>query len=145
MARTKIKLRPQQLLLSLTVLFSVFSVINTGAVSSQTTPTVRILRVRDASGTTFKSRENWYKQSGDITNEEKCSARQGEKFFVSSIRRQIQNAPARPQGNYENISDYWEVTFEQRPPGCLQTTNNNNLTWFVYKRHVQEFKGVIVP
>ncbi|MEA5553936.1 hypothetical protein VB713_23630 [Anabaena cylindrica UHCC 0172] len=141
---SNIRLRPQQLLLSLSVVCGILGIINTDTVSSQTTSVDRILKVKPNLSTTFKRRENWYQQSKDITsNEEKCSVRQGTKFFVSTIRRQIQNAPARPQGNTEKLSDYWEVTFEQPLP-CQQDTDNNP-TWFVYKQHVQELRTILVP
>lgn len=138
----KIGLGSQKLLLSLAVVCGI-GVLNADTVSSQTTPTVRILRVRAASGTTFKSRENWYKQSKDIASDEKCPVKTGEKFFVSSIRRVIQTAPTPPRGNSEKLRDYWEVTFE-RPFPCQDETGNTQ-TWFVYRQHVQELRGVLVP
>ncbi|WP_234300641.1 hypothetical protein [Sphaerospermopsis aphanizomenoides] len=138
----KIRLGSQKLLLSLAVVCGI-GVLNADTVFSQTTPTFRILRVKATSGTTFKSRESWYKQSKDIASDEKCPAKSGEKFFVSSIRRVIQNAPARPKGNTEKLSDYWEVTFE-KPLPCEDTIDNNQ-TWYVYKSHVQELRGVLVP
>ncbi|WP_413172650.1 hypothetical protein [Anabaena azotica] len=138
----KIGLGGQKLLLSLAVVCGI-GVLNADTVSSQTTPTVRILRIKAASGTTFKSRENWYKQSKDIASDEKCPAKLGEKFFVSSIRRVIQTAPTPPRGNTEKLRDYWEVTFE-RPLPCQDETGNTQ-TWFVYQQHVQELRGVLVP
>ncbi|WP_016951015.1 hypothetical protein [Anabaena sp. PCC 7108] len=137
-----IKLRPQQLLLCLSIVCGV-GVINPDTVSSQTTPVVRILRVNAVFGTTFKLRENWYKQSKDIASNKRCYVKQNDKFFVTSIKRQIQNAPNRPQGNTERLSDYWEVTFE-KPLPCEQEIDNVQ-TWFVYKPHVQELRSVLVP
>jgi hypothetical protein len=132
----------QKLLLSLAVVCGI-GVLNVDTVSSQTTPTVRILRVKATSGTTFKSRENWYKQSKDIASDEKCPVKTGEKFFVSSIRRVIQTAPTPPRGNSEKLRDYWEVTFE-KPLPCEGDIGNTQ-TWFVYKQHVPELRGVLVP
>jgi hypothetical protein len=143
MSISKIRLYPQQLLLSLAVVCGALSIVNPDSVSAQTTSVVRILRVKPNFSTTFKRRENWYQQSKDITSDEKCSVPQGTKFFVSSIRRQIQNAPARPKGNTERLADYWEVTFE-KPLPCQQEGDNNQ-TWFIYKQHVEELKGVLVP
>ena len=132
-------LRPQHIFLSLALICGV-GVITADNASSQTTSGIRILLVKEFSVTTFKSRANWYKQSTAITNiEGKCQARQNDKFFVSSIIRNITNAPVRPQGNTENLDDYWEVKFE-KPLPC-----QNNQTWFVYKRHVQELRGVLIP
>lgn len=139
---SNIRLRSQQLLVFLSIVCGV-GVVNPDTVSSQTTPVIRILRVNAVSGTSFKLRENWFKQSKDITSDEKCPVKRNDKFFVTSIRRQIQNAPARPQGNTERLSDYWEVTFE-KPLPCEQNIDNVQ-TWFVYKQHVQELRSVLVP
>ncbi|MBD2385594.1 hypothetical protein [Cylindrospermum sp. FACHB-282] len=138
----KTKLHPQRLLLCLGVVCGVLGVVSPDTVSSQTIP-VRIVRVTATGGTTFKLRDSWYQQASQISNDKKCSVRQGEKFFVSSIRRSISNSPTPPKGNSERIGDYWEVTFEQ-PLSCDQLSEGKP-TWFVYKKHIQELKTVVVP
>lgn len=140
MCISKTKLHPQRLLLCLGMVFGVLATADT--VSSQTPP-IRLLRVTEQGGTTFKLRESWFQQSTQISNDKKCGVKQGEKFFVSAIRRNITNSPTPPKGNSERIADYWEVTFEE-PLSCnLQTEGKQ--TWFVYRKHVQELKTVVVP
>lgn len=140
MCISKSKLHPQRLLLCLGVVFGVLATADT--VSSQT-PAIRILSVTAQDGTTFKQRESWFQQSNQISNDKKCGIKQGEKFFVSAIRRNITNSPTPPKGNTERIADYWEVTFEE-PLSCnLQSEGKQ--TWFVYRKHVQELKTVVVP
>lgn len=138
----KTKFHPQRLLLCLGVVCGVLGVMSPDTVSSQTTP-VRIVRVTAMGGTTFKLRDSWYQQSSQISNDKKCPVKLGEKFFVSSIKRSITNSPTPPKGNSERIADYWEVTFEQ-PLSCDQQSETQQ-TWFVYKKHIQELKTVVVP
>ncbi|BAZ28231.1 hypothetical protein NIES4074_06620 [Cylindrospermum sp. NIES-4074] len=137
---SKTKLHPQRLLLCLGMVFGVLATADT--VSSQTPP-IRLLRVTVQGGTTFKQRESWFQQSTQISNDKKCGVKQGERFFVSAIRRNITNSPTPPKGNSERIADYWEVTFEE-PLLCNQQSEGKQ-TWFVYRKHVQELKTVVVP
>jgi|GEM_PF-1174079 len=108
--------------------------------SSESSQRIRILKVTVTPNTTFKQRNNWYQQSNEIDNDKKCFAKKGEKFFISSIRKQIRKAPLAPKGNYERLGDYWEVTFDKPLPCELQGINNP--TWFVYKKHVEELQAV---
>jgi hypothetical protein len=137
-------LKPQKLLLSLGMVSVMSGVLFPHSVSSQTTSAIRILRVTSASGTTFKRDDNWFLQTNNIRDpEQKCAVKVGEKFFVTSITKNIKNVRVSPpRGNSEKIADYWEVVFE-KPLPCSQLGEMKQ-TWFVYKKHVQELQAVPV-
>jgi hypothetical protein len=145
MSIAKMKLRPRQLLSLLGIAIAVSgNILITEAVFSQTASPIRILRVTSASGTTFKQKENWYKQSSQIQSDDRCSVGVGDKFFITSIqKRNISDMPLPPKNNYERISDYWEVTFEA-PVNCKEKNGNSSRTWIVYKNHVQELRAIPV-
>jgi hypothetical protein len=134
------KLYFHRLLLSFCVGSGIFSITNPERAIAENISAIRILRVITNSSTVFKQPESWYQQSVDIENDKKCFAKKGEKFFISSLIKHIQTAPIAPKGNYEQLADYWEVTFQKPLPCELQ--GNNNPTWFVYRKHVQELRAV---
>lgn len=131
----------RRLLFCLGIGCGILSVLYPETVSSQTTD-IRLIRVVAKDGTTFKQRENWYQQSSNISDDKKCYLRQGDKFFVAYIIKNIKNSPMPPKGNSERIGDYWEVAFEKPLPCNLKSEGKQN--WFVYKSHVQELKTVVV-
>jgi hypothetical protein len=134
------KLHPQRLILSFSLVCGILGVVSANTVSSQTPPVIRILRVTNPGGTTFKRTESWYLQSGNIKQaDQKCGVRQGEKFFVSSIVSRDDSRVVSPNGNGERLRDYWEVGFE-KPLPC----NQQGETWFVFKAHVQQLQAVAV-
>jgi hypothetical protein len=107
---------------------------------AQSVPVIRILRVTALTGTTLKLKENWFQQSTQITKDKKCNLRQGEKFFVATIRKNITDAPKPPQGNKERIQDYWEVTFD-KPLPC-EMEGETGKSWYIYRGHFQELQAV---
>ncbi|WGV25224.1 hypothetical protein [Halotia branconii] len=134
------KLPPQRLILSLSLVCGILGVVSADTVYSQTTPVIRVLRVTNPGGTTFKRTQSWYLQSGDIQQaDQKCGVGQGEKFFVSSIVSRDDSRVVSPNGNGERLRDYWEVRFE-KPLPC----NRQGETWFVFKTHVQQLQAVAV-
>ncbi|MBH8553424.1 hypothetical protein I8751_13770 [Nostocaceae cyanobacterium CENA357] len=140
MNRSNQKLHPQRLILSLSLVCGILGIVSADSVSSQTTPVIRILRVTNPGGTTFKRRDSWYLQSGDIKQaDQKCGVRQGEKFFVSSIVSRDDSQVVSPNRNGERLRDYWEVGFE-KPLPC----NRQGDTWFIFKTHVQQLQAVTV-
>ncbi|HLO88808.1 MAG TPA: hypothetical protein VK203_27910 [Nostocaceae cyanobacterium] len=138
------KLNLDKILLSVGVICGVWGItINTA--SSQmginpSIPVIRILRVTAPTGTTLKLKENWFQQSTQIAKDKRCNLRQGEKFFVGAIRKNITDAPAPPKGNKERIQDYWEVTFE-KPLPC-EMEGETGKSWYIYKNHFQELQAV---
>ncbi|MBD2346412.1 hypothetical protein [Anabaena subtropica] len=110
--------------------------------TTQSVPVIRILRVTVTGGTTFKLQENWFRQSTEITdNNKKCGVRTGEKFFVASISDNRNNNAEYREGNrVERVRDYYTVTFD-RPLPC----NRTNQTWYIYKPHVQQLQAVPIP
>jgi hypothetical protein len=140
MAIGNTKLHPKKLVLCLGMVCSVLSVITPDTVSSQTTPVIRILRVSAAGGTSFKQQGNWYRQSPQIPNGQKCPVKQNEKFFVSSIKDNKNSTVEYRDGNrVERLKDYFEVTFDQPVP-C-----EGKESWFIFKAHVQQLRTVVVP
>ncbi|MBW4613514.1 MAG: hypothetical protein KME21_09550 [Desmonostoc vinosum HA7617-LM4] len=140
--RNHLQLYPKRLFLCLSFVCGVLGATIPNTVSSQTTP-IRILRVTARGGTILKRQESWYLQARDIQQaDQKCFAKQSEKFFVSSIIENNNSREVSPTGNGERLRDYLEVTFE-KPLPCSQQTEGKD-TWFVYKAHVQKLQAVAV-
>ncbi|BAB75959.1 hypothetical protein ACN23B_21400 [Anabaena sp. FACHB-709] len=135
------RLHPQKLICCLSIVGASLGVIIPQAAYPQTTsvPVIRILRVTVAGGTTFKLQENWFRQSTEITdNNKKCGVRTGEKFFVSSISDNRNNNAEYREGNrVEKVKDYYTVTFE-KPLPC----NRTNQTWYIFKNHVEQLQAI---
>jgi hypothetical protein len=134
-----------KVILGLGLVCGMLGVVTSDTASSQTTPSpTNDLEVTAYSGTYFKRQIDWYQQSPEISDiNQRCYARQGERFLVSSYRRPVNESPVREDnrnsryfGNIEYPGDYWEVTFQNLPSRCSSQLNQGGQTWFVYRRHV---------
>lgn len=141
MSTNKARLHPKKLISCLGIVATSLGVMIPNAAYPQTTstPVIRILRVTVSGGTTFKLQENWFRQSTEITdNNKKCGVRTGEKFFVTTINDNRNNNAEYREGNrVERLRDYYTVTFD-RPLPC----NRTNQTWYIFKNHVQQLQAV---
>lgn len=134
------RLHPRKLICCLGIVATSLGVMIPNAAYPQTSvPVIRILRVTVAGGTTFKLQENWFRQSTEITdNNKKCGVRTGEKFFIATINDNRNNNSEYREGNrVERLRDYYTVTFD-RPLPC----NRTNQTWYIFKNHVQQLQAV---
>lgn len=141
-----IKFYPKRLLLGLGLMYGVLSVVSSDTALSQTNANFRNdLEVLATRGTYLKRQINWYQQSPQILNDsQRCYLPQGERLFVSTYRRPVDELPVRDTnpnssyyGNVERPDDYWEVTFQSLPSRCRTQQNQSGLTWFVYRQHVR--------
>ncbi|QLE56974.1 hypothetical protein [Nostoc sp. TCL26-01] len=140
------QLQTKKLIICLGIFCSSSGTLVPQAVYSQTSttpslPVIKILRVTANGGTTFKLQDNWFRQSGEITqSNEKCSVRTGDKFFVSSLNDNRNSTDEYRNGNrVERLKDYYTVQFD-RPLPC----NQQNQTWYIFKNHVQQLQAVPV-
>jgi hypothetical protein len=144
MSTSKARLHPRKFISCLGIVATSLGVMIPHAAYPQTTdlPIIRVLRVTTNGGTVFKLQDNWFRQSTEITdNNRKCGVRRGDKFFVTSINDNQNNNEEYRQGNrVEKIRDYYTVTFDAPLP-C----NRTNQTWYIYKNHVQLLRGVVTP
>lgn len=140
------KLYPTRLLVCLGLVCGVLGVVNSDTALSQSNRNQNNdLEVLATRGTYFKRQINWYQQAPEIGDaNQRCYARRGDRFAISSYRRPINESPVREDdrnsrffGNIEDPNDYWEVTFQDIPDGCSTQQNEGGLTWYVYRRHVR--------
>ncbi|BAZ47700.1 hypothetical protein NIES4103_03020 [Nostoc sp. NIES-4103] len=144
MSISSTKLYSTRLLVCLGLVCGVLGVVNSDTASSQTNlrDDLEVLAPR---GTYFKRQINWFQQSPEIIDaNQRCYARRGDRFVISSYRRPVNESQVREDdrnsryfGNIEDPNDYWEVTFRDIPDGCSTQQNEGGLTWFVYRRHVR--------
>lgn len=142
MSTNKARLHPKKLISCLGIVATSLGVMipHSAYPQTPTVPVIRILRVTATGGTVFKLQENWFRQSTEITdNNKKCGVRTGEKFFVATINdnRNSNSQYQGERGGVERLRDYYTVTFD-RPLPC----NRTNQTWYIFKNHVQQLQAV---
>ncbi|WP_066382587.1 MULTISPECIES: hypothetical protein [unclassified Anabaena] len=133
---------PKRLILCLGVLCGAAAAVISQPVYSQQSnnvPALRILRVTSTGGTTFKLKDNWFLQSSEIKeNNKKCAVRAGDKFFVASINdNRNSNTQYREGNSLKSLTDYYTVTFDK-----TLACNQQNQTWYIFKKHVQQLQAV---
>ncbi|WP_460205706.1 hypothetical protein [Scytonema sp. NUACC21] len=144
MSLNNTRLHPKRLLSCLVATCGVLGVMSPSSVSSQTTSSW-FLTVTSPQGTYFKRPGNWFRQSPEIYLEsERCFANPNTRLVVLSYQDPRQAAVRDSErrsnyyGNVERSQDYWEVTFQNLPSRCNNSSNRvRQQTWFVYKEHVQ--------
>lgn len=134
------RLHPRKLICCLSIVGAALGVMIPNAAYPQTTsiPVIRVLVVTEPGTTTFKLQENWFRQSNQITdNNKKCVVKTGEKFFVNTFTNHDNNYYQHPN-TFAKIRDYYTVTFDRPPLTC----NSTNSTWYIYKSHVELLQTV---